>query len=501
MNLTKIILTSLFLACLLGFAGAVTFSAQTPSGSSTSDDLQKIGVTISATAPATIMKDKIVLQINGFDFSLNDSRVSYNEATSRLEYTPIRPYSELDEVHVYVSAEDSTGAKGEATFSFTIHSLGPAPIQALSFDGSTLRWEKPFALGTLAKYKVYRGAGKFSDGGKAANFLAETTDQSYTDSTRADGAKYFYAVTAVDDAGSEGKILFNVTTEGTVVPVGGPILPPTFPPGYGYGYPPIAPPVVPPIAQPFPQPGANFGGLSAPMPSVPLSGRIDFVPKGAPLEVEKGGGTTADFSVTNGLPLDVSIRFEMSPASVGNGSVFLFPNQGQQLRYGRGAGFKLAPGETTFVSLPLATTENALPGLYSLGIDLVARDDEGNIVYTQTSGAQIAVYDHAPTAAPVPQFAEDTARATEDTAGIEARVLEAPARTIRIAVEDAPGRKTMNQALAGRPAATANGNPVGFFSFAAFSGVTLFAGVLAIVVLLTYALIRVSNDRTGSKRW
>ena len=196
----KVFLTGLLMVFLLGLpglAGAVTFSDRLPTGDSSNDPLQKIAVTLSD--PDGINKDKVYFEVDGFNYALNDPRMSYNEATGRLEYTPIRERDELDKVDVLVSAEDTLGEKGELRFSFTINSIGPAPIDFLSFEAGVLRWAKPLSLDSVAKYKVYRDTSRIKDNGKSAYFLAEATGLNYTDSTREEGKRYFYAVTAVDN--------------------------------------------------------------------------------------------------------------------------------------------------------------------------------------------------------------------------------------------------------------------------------------------------------------
>src|SRR3989338_7465921 len=447
------------LVALLGMlvsVQAVTFSDRLPAGDSTNDVQQKIGVTI--TDANGIVRDKIVFQVDGFDFSLNDSRMSYNQATGRLEYTPIRPWNDFDPIDVYVSAEDSTGEKGELRFSFTVDKVGPLPIGFLRFDDGTIRWEKPESLSPIAKYKVYRSKGLIRDSGKSSKFLAESTELSYKDTTRESGKRYFYAVTAVDQAGNEGKIVINVTTDGEVIPTDDYAPPAPFP------FPPVQPPVQPPYDG---YQGLRQQPLAYPQTGMPLSGRIEFVPKGDLLVLEQGQFGNADFSITNGLHFEVTLRFEMNPASVGNGTVFLFPTQSQQLRYGRAIGFKVTPGETTFVSLPVKASENAIPGDYILSIDMAARDNEGQIVTRESSAAQVRVL-LPPPLLPVQEFSAPLPREAEDEGRVEARVLEEPAKVIRIAVEDAPKKKS--QAFADQPVASGfvrTSPPAGFFSLGA----------------------------------
>ena len=365
--------------------------------------------------------------------------------------------------------------------------MGPAPIRFLAFDAGTLSWEKPESLSPIAKYKVYKSAHRIGDSGKSGSFLAETTGLSYQDANATSSARTFYAVTAVDGAGNEGKIIINVTGEGQVVYFDQPIPPAPFPPYY----PPIRPPVMPPIEP-----------IRYSPPQLPSTGRIDFVPKGGLIVLERGAASNADFSITNGLPVEATIRIEMNPASVGNGTVFLFPMQNQQLRYGRAQGFGLAPGETTFVSLPVTASERALPGDYALAIDLVARDGEGRVIYATTSGAQVRVFAPAPEM-PVPQFAEEPAPVEKPAGRIEARVVEEPRKTIRIAVEETPAPRKKASAAVEKPSALVPvaGSPTGFFNLASTSPLGYLVGVLAVVALLTYALVRVSNDRVGPKKW
>ena len=119
MTLNKTFATFLLFVCLLGLVGAVTFSDRVPAGDHSNNASQKIAVTI--TDPSGVNKAKIDFEINGFNFALNDPRMSYNEATGRLEYTPVRPWNEFDEVHVFVSAENTLGERGETQFNFTVN--------------------------------------------------------------------------------------------------------------------------------------------------------------------------------------------------------------------------------------------------------------------------------------------------------------------------------------------------------------------------------------------
>src|SRR3989338_2660113 len=502
----KVFLTGLLMVFLLGLpglAGAVTFSDRLPTGDSSNDPLQKIAVTLSD--PDGINKDKVYFEVDGFNYALNDPRMSYNEATGRLEYTPIRERDELDKVDVLVSAEDTLGEKGELRFSFTINSIGPAPIDFLSFEAGVLRWAKPLSLDSVAKYKVYRDTSRIKDNGKSAYFLAEATGLNYTDSTREEGKRYFYAVTAVDNAGSEGRIALNVSSDGLVFPVGQPAPVPAPLPFPVYPAPTPFPPTVP-------YPGfEGFDPYPLPSPSIPFTCRVDFAPKGEVIQLERGGISKADFSVSNGLPVEVTVRFEMSQASIGNGTVFMFQPQSQQLRYGRGSGFKLAPGETTLISLPVKASEQALPGIYLLGIDLIAFDEEGRMVYSDSSGAEVQVF------APLPEpLAADLVPANyyqelapvEDNGRIEARIVEAPQPLIRIAVEDAqvaPKQKAAEAAAEARAEARqpltqvavkeAGNAPAGFFNLAAMTTLNMALGFLVLALLLVYGLIRLSVER------
>ncbi len=498
----KTILVLCMMVLVAVSATAVTFSDRLPATDSTSDLRQKIGITL--TDADGIRKDKIVFQVNGFDFALNDPRMSYNEATGRLEYQQIRDWDQFDKVDVYVSAEDLTGERGELRFSFrAIGSLGPLPIQYLRYDSDTLRWEKPESMGAISKYKVYRSTSLIRDSGKSGKFLADSTGLSYADTTReSGGTRYFYAVTAVDETSNEGKIAFNITTEDELVPVDGPTpYPfPGVPP-----YPPITPPVQ--LQPPYYDGYAGFGSLPYALPPVPLSGRVEWVPKGEPIFLAPGETGNADFSITNGLPFEVTIRFEMNPGSMANGTVFLFPQQSQQLRYGRAAGFKVAPGETTFVSLPVKASERALPGNYLLGIDMVARNNEGNIVYTDRSAAAVGVFAPLPvlpTAPAMQQFAP-TQTATDNDGRIEAALVDEPAKTLRIEVENVPTTKSsMVRTTPANAAAEGNTGATGFFTLESLGGIgtlNAMAGILVIVVLLTYGLIQLSNDRIGQKKW
>lgn len=146
-------------------------------------------------------------------YHANDSFTSAESATL-LEETTVQSYLHAplpsESTHHYaVTAVDTSGNENPSVNSISVTVVDheePPPITGLHVaaadnNAMLLTWD-PSPAEDVAYYNIYRNQNSFIDA-TAAALLGNVEDTMYTDTTVAEGAIYFYAVTAVDTSGNE----------------------------------------------------------------------------------------------------------------------------------------------------------------------------------------------------------------------------------------------------------------------------------------------------------
>ncbi len=208
-------------------AGAITFGQACIPQPDTSPPIAVF--TAPSPANGSAISQTVKLKVNAID-NVQVAKVEYH-LNDTLAYTAEYPYEwewnteryPPGEYRLKAIAYDRSGNTAESDLMiYTVVGLPPAVVSdlkatVLTYPDVLLSWTKP-AAGSVASYKIYRSTEPINDSNLGtATLLANSwfdSPASYIDSSsKTQGMKYYYAVTAVNSSGVEGSLsnVVNVT--------------------------------------------------------------------------------------------------------------------------------------------------------------------------------------------------------------------------------------------------------------------------------------------------
>ena len=179
---------------------APAIGALTPANASSTRETKPV-ISAKITDPGTggLDMNSLYMALDNNDVS---GKASYDPAKQVISYRPLSDLSEGRHT-VKVSAMSMAGNKTEKKWEFTIDLTGPdAPVNlkiTRSGASAILSWS---AVDEAAKYNIYRSTSMIASV-SGLNAYRNTTGATITD--QAGSTRYYYAVTALDALGNEGK--------------------------------------------------------------------------------------------------------------------------------------------------------------------------------------------------------------------------------------------------------------------------------------------------------
>ncbi|MBI4053254.1 MAG: hypothetical protein HY394_04410 [Candidatus Diapherotrites archaeon] len=191
------------LFCSAAFAAPYFLDRQPVADAYSNNALQQVSVRI--TSDSNINTGQTRINVEGTDYAIGDSHVSWNAGT--IIFTPTVAFADKQVVNVTVYSADTAGNSDNSSWAFTIDLVQPNAVNGFSAYADngkvSLYWSAAFdETAGIDHYILYKDTSTISDTGAARVSKTNVFSTAFTDFTVDRNSTYYYKVAAVDRAGN-----------------------------------------------------------------------------------------------------------------------------------------------------------------------------------------------------------------------------------------------------------------------------------------------------------